>query len=611
MYTPYNMFYPELPKAKKGKQTPPDGEDPVIGDTMKTPEGEVYIYSKLPDGTLGWVLQQNNQASSNATVVDQNPPTVPQNTGAPDSKPAIGSVIEVDGQLGRVTGYDEATGKPKLKRVSNDDPYFLKGSQKDYTSDYKELEAALSDPKVKEALWNEYQKNKTSYKIRGKGSSYKNVKDADDLVKRFLKTQRAIMILNAKTSEKEFKDLNLDGNKANRDKILAEYGIDDTDLSAFQKSFYDLKDIAENSNTSKEVKAKLDLFNWTGAGPVDPDDSESVSGGKGSGNLSVIDDIFGDNTSRQMATTKQKQPTNMSVTEGGKDTGKEIIPNKPGPRGKIPEVGWFPQDRNNLYGALADWTRTKKYMPWMPEADLAYYDPTFYDPSRALANINEQTNIGVQGLNASGNGQAYVAGFTDMQGKAAQQAANTLGQYENLNVGVANDAAKYNAEVASKQALYNAQKTGNYYDQTTIANQQFDNSRNLARRNIINAYNTGLTNKAMANTINYMHPYEYFLDPSDGGSIRLNQDNLPQGLDATYKADAQRREEQLAKFLADTKWSAYDNMSDKMEIYDRLYPSEASTRSPRRQRGQASDQDLAAYYQMMQQMGLGFNPNGV
>jgi hypothetical protein len=113
----------------------------------------------------------------------------------------------------------------------------------------------------------------------------------------------------------------------------------------------------------------------------------------------------------------------------------------------------------------------------------------------------------------------------------------------------------------------------------------------------------------MANTMNYMHPYEYFLDPSDGGSIRLNQDNLPQSLDASYKADAQRREEQLAKFLDDTRWSPYDNDA-KMDIYDRIYPGEALSRSPRRQRGQANDQDLAAYYQMMQQMGLGFNPTG-
>lgn len=620
MYTPYNMFYPELPKAQEGIVTPPDGKDPVVGDRIEMSDGSIYVYTQKQDGSFGYVPENTTQASSNTAVVDQNPPTVPQNTGAPASKPAIGSVIEVNGQLGRVTGYDEATGKPKLKKVSNDDPYFLKGSQKDYTSDYKELETALSDPEVKEALWKEYQKNKTSYTVRGKGSSYKNVKDADDLVRRFLKTQRAIMILNSKTSEEEFKKLNLDSNKANRDKILSEYGIDDTDLSAFQKTFYDLKDLSIDDTLPKNVKTKLDQFNWTGSGPIDPGDSKSESNRKGAGNISFIDNVFGDNTSRQIATTKQKTPP----PPPGKDcppgktrnpiTGlcEELPPPPPGtppPPGEIPPVGWFPQDRNNLYGALADWTGTKKYMPWMPQADFANYDPTFYDPSRALANINEQTNIGVQGMNAYGNPQAYVAGYNQMQGKAAEQAANTLGQYENLNVGIANDAAKYNAEVDTKQALYNAQKTGNYYDQATIANQQFDNSRNLARRNIINAYNTGLTNKAMANTMNYMHPYEYYLDPSDGGTIRLNQKNLPRDLDATYKADAQRREEQLAKFLGDTKWSAYDNES-KMDIYDRIYPGETSSRSPRRQRGQASDQDLAAYYQMMQQMGLGFNPTG-
>jgi hypothetical protein len=616
------MFYPELPKAQGGVQVPPDNDTPIVGDKIEMGDGSIYVYTQNADGTFGYVPENATQASANAVVVNQSPSAVTQNVGAPTGKPPIGSVIEVDGQLGRVTGYDESTGKPKLKKVSNDDPYFLKGSQRDYTSDYNELETALSDPEVKEALWKEYQKTKSSYKVKGKGSAYKNVKDADELVKRFLKTQRAIMILNSKTSEDEFKDLNLDANKANRDRILGEYGIDETDLTAFQKTFYDLKDLSVDNTVPKNVRTKLDQFNWTGSGPVDPDDSESLANKKGAGNISFIDAIFGDNTSRQIATTKQKTPPppNKDCPPGQKrnpvtglcediNTGGDIPVGGVGKKGKIPEVGWFPQDRNNLYGALADWTGTKKYMPWMPEADFANYDPTFYDPSRALANINEQTNIGVQGMNAYSNPQAYVAGYNQMQGRAAEQAANTLGQYENLNVGVANDAAKYNAEVDTKQALYNAQKTGNYYDQITTANQQFDNSRNLARRNIINAYNTGLSNKAMANTMNYMHPYEYFLDPSDGGSIRLNQDNLPQSLDASYKADAQRREEQLAKFLDDTRWSPYDNDA-KMDIYDRIYPGEALSRSPRRQRGQANDQDLAAYYQMMQQMGLGFNPTG-
>lgn len=316
--------------------------------------------------------------------------------------------------------------------------------------------------------------------------------------------------------------------------------------------------------------------------------------------------------------TSSRRPLNYTIdpaansvttTEDGKNTAQQITKGTQGPPGDIPEVGWFPQDVNNLYGALADWTGTKKYMPWMPQADFQYYDPTFYDPSRALANINEQTNIGVQGLNAYGSPQGYAAGYNQMQGKAAEQAANTLGQYENLNVGIANDAAKYNAEVDTKQALYNAQKTGNYYDQTTIANQQFDNATKQNRRNTINAFNTSITNMVDINNRNYLNPYEYYIDSNSGGRIRFNKNNVPSNLDDTYKADAQRREEQLAKFLGDTKWSSYDNDA-KFEIYDRLYPSEFSPGSYRKPKGTNPQQDDMYMRMMQMMMGSGTYPFG-
>ena len=112
----------------------------------------------------------------------------------------------------------------------------------------------------------------------------------------------------------------------------------------------------------------------------------------------------------------------------------------------------------------------------------------------------------------------------------------------------------------------------------------------------------------MANTLNYMNPYEYFMDPATGG-IRFNKNNVPSNLDDTYKADAQRREEQLAKFLGDTKWSSYDNDA-KFEIYDRLYPSEFSPGSYRKPKGTNPQQDDMYMRMMQMMMGSGAYPFG-
>jgi len=325
----------------------------------------------------------------------------------------------------------------------------------------------------------------------------------------------------------------------------------------------------------------------------------------------AYDGLWGTFTSSRRPLNYSIDPMDMSVDEDEKDTntGKEIIPNKPGTFGKIPEVGAFPQDRNNLIGALTDWTGIKKYPPYMRTATLAHYDPTFKDPSAINALIMGQANMGTQGLNAYSNPQAYLAGYSKINADATERAVANMSAINNDNVTIANDAAKYNAEVDSKQALYDAQKTGNYYDQTVMANQQHDNAKRDAKNKTIAAMNALRTHRAYANTLNYMHPYEYYLDPSDGGSIRLNQDNLPKSYDETYKADAQRREEQMTNFLGG-KWGKLPDET-KWNIYDRLYPSETSPVNYRKQKSQPSNErDLQAYYQMMQQMGLGYDPYG-
>lgn len=500
MYTQYNMFYPELPKAQTDTET--------------------------------------------------------------EVKDKVGDIIEHNGKKYKVIGINETSGKPKLKLLDEKELRFVQ----------------YQDEKLKPALekgWT-VRKSKTPYDPYG--------------------TQTYDPKSGGYTYNKQPLDWN-DFKERHKELIETELGVPydewEKQVKSPNKATREAATLKFQQGYNKWYKEATEEDYFSG-------DTEKLPYGK--------DSKPGIYTTSAPGLSKPKTPATVTTTEGGKNTAQQITTGIPGPPGDIPEVGWFPQDVNNLYGALADWTGTKKYMPWMPQADFQYYDPTFYDPSRALANINEQTNIGVQGLNAYGSPQGYTAGYNQMQGKAAEQAANTLGQYENLNVGIANDAAKYNAEVDTKQALYNAQKTGNYYDQVTIANQQKDNADKQNRRNAITAFNTGMANSAMANNINFMNPNEYFMDPRTG-RIRFNKNNVPSNLDDTYKADAQRREEQLAKFLGDDKWKGYDNDA-KFEIYDRLYPSEFSPGSYRKPKGTNPQQDDMYMRMMQMMMGSGAYPFG-
>ena len=564
MYTPYNMFYPELPKAQTGTEVPP----------------------------------------------------VDNKTAPKKDENKVGEIVTSKGKRYKIIGIDPS-GKPQVQLLANDDISFLKGDHGDYTKDYELLKETLNDADVKKELWEQYQKNpiKIAPGAAKKGVKAPTINNADDLVSYYLKAEHQIMALNANYDQATLQDKKWDRSKIHSKDAINKIGLDkltEGDYAVFQNVFKNLARVVANPK-SKSL-AKLKQFDWTAKGNLDPN-SEKFDTEVSSGNVSVEDGWVGNNTNRQINTLAKgtTPPPPPPVEECPPGTTRNpvtglcekptvpppIIPGTPPPPGEIPEVGWFPQDRNNLYGALADWTGTKKYMPWMAPAKFAHYDPTFYDPSRALANINEQTNMGIQGMNAYSNPQAYVAGYNQMQGKAAEQAANTLGQYENLNVGIANDAAKYNAEVDTKQSLYDAQKTGNYYDQVTIANQQFDNSRSLARKNIIQAYNTGQKNMVDTNNINYMNPYEYYIDSNSGGRIRYNADNAPKTLDASYKDEQTRREDQLANFLTDDRWKGREDILD---IYKLLYPSDVySPSSYEKTRRPKADDDAMKRQALMQQ----------
>ena len=99
MYTPYNIFNPELKKYQTGSNvtTKPDKPQIQVG-TIFTKGGKTY------------------------------------------------RVSEVRSQ----TDFDA------------EDISMLNGPQKNYTDQYLKLEETLKDPKVKEAFWKKYQENNTS-----------------------------------------------------------------------------------------------------------------------------------------------------------------------------------------------------------------------------------------------------------------------------------------------------------------------------------------------------------------------------------------------------------------------------------------------------------------
>jgi hypothetical protein len=162
--------------------------------------------------------------------------------------------------------------------------------------------------------------------------------------------------------------------------------------------------------------------------------------------------------------------------------------------------------------------RIKNYMPWQATPGMYLPDPTFYNSTRDLAAGQESANALTQGLSAFTGPQGLSSRASSIQGQAAKQAADTLGRYANLNVGVADKFELTKVGILNQAAQQRAGLATQLYDKNTIANQTFDNSKAMARQNLRQSYIDALTNKANTYNLNSMYP-QYAIDPTTGGMI--------------------------------------------------------------------------------------------
>lgn len=196
---------------------------------------------------------------------------------------------------------------------------------------------------------------------------------------------------------------------------------------------------------------------------------------------------------------------------------------KPGTIEALPQRAqpgnYYSQDIINMGQTLSDRLGINKYMPYnvtLPQPVLM--DPTFYDPSRELAANAEMANLVTQNLGQFAGPQALSSRASQIQGNAARSVADILGRYNNLNVGVANQFEQANKALINDFNIKRALAEADYYDKSTIANQQYDNTKRAANARFTQQATNAITNKATTQVLNSLFP-EYAIDPTTGGQM--------------------------------------------------------------------------------------------
>lgn len=202
------------------------------------------------------------------------------------------------------------------------------------------------------------------------------------------------------------------------------------------------------------------------------------------------------------------------TTPGTEENREEIPPGQliPPPIPRRP-IGFYPQDVLNTAAAVGDLASINRYYPRMAQFTAEPMEPTFYDPNRELAANAEMANIAAANLAQFTGPQAFNTRFSEVQGKGLANAANILGRYNNLNVGVANQFEQANKQLINEANFRNQLAANDFYDKTVTTNQQYDNARRAGRREAVDYVNTALENRFITDQMNSLYP-NFFVDPA-------------------------------------------------------------------------------------------------
>lgn len=373
-----------------------------------------------------------------------------------------------------------------------------------WMSKYNQLEQTyINSPKIQTAVYNQYKKDHPDTKL------------SEAQVNNYLIT---LQRHNYKLQNK-FNDNPDELNTSDWDKGTAS--------DRYKK---EIKAVGENPLTPDQIKIAQgayrglvrlqnnpehsDFFNQYGLKEFGPKKEKHQLDGR---NVSMEDGLVGTNTVNQLLYPKDQVQGAVAAKEAEKQIAPlpELVKPQLKPAGKEKPTPFWTQDLVKMAGAAGDYARIKKYSPWQAGYQTTLPEAVYYDPTRELAANSEQSNIAEQSLGAFAGVQALSSRMSDVQGNALKNAADIMGRYNNLNVGIANNTEMNRVNIMNQDSQRRADRTTNLYDKNVIANQQFDNAKAMARQNMRQSFIDAWTNRGNTQALNSINK-QYRVDSRTG-----------------------------------------------------------------------------------------------
>jgi len=265
-------------------------------------------------------------------------------------------------------------------------------------------------------------------------------------------------------------------------------------------------------------------------------------GKKVKGDPRYMDDDFGEFTSSRFepswrayaAPGIKEGPKPTTTTNTDTDIAKYNLP--------PPEI--WRQHKMQGMGAYGELMGINKYPPYQATPSYVPGDAVYHDDARDLANMAERINIGTQGAAMYSGPQGYAATAAALHGQGAVEAANIMGTTDDKNIAIANQLNRENTSIFNRASERRAQDATTLFDKQTIANQQYDNERRMASRNLLNIAVAADTARANTYNLNTLNP-QYAISARNAG-IAYN----PQGSNRAFNRQQQSNNEYISQMKA-------------------------------------------------------------
>lgn len=312
------------------------------------------------------------------------------------------------------------------------------------------------------------------------------------------------------------------------------YTIDDNDTKLNQL-FFQAVTIADKDNAEP-------YLSYTATGPDQKTnwaDNRTVSKAEG---------FYGNNTLNQFLQVKEPIKPEPPEEKPGPKPG-----NTPDPY--TPEDGQFWIQDMLKMGALAMRDRDM-FLPYQPAVEIPQSGYVLEEPTRQLADVNEQFNIAAQALGAFAGPQSLSARMAKAQGDSLRANANTFAQVHGRNIGTVNRGKQVDAQFRAGAQKEQRDRNVKLYDDTQLTLQNYMDEKNLDREQMADLQANAYTN--MANTYNLNTLYPYFnIDPTTGGMIGLT-DDLPALVANKQAANQLSQSEQMEQSALEMKARGID-----------------------------------------------------